>query len=89
MSSKKTMDQKFPFTKREKEVLWLIVSEKTTIEISKILLISKSTIVSHRKSMLLKLKAKNTAGLICKCFQRGILFIDEDGQARMQSDEED
>ncbi len=51
-------------TRREKEVLRLIMSEYTTEEIARELFISESTVISHRKSLLRKLNVKNTAGLV-------------------------
>lgn len=60
-------------TRREKEVLKLIVEEQTTDEIAQTLFISKSTVISHRKSLLRKLNAKNTAGLVKAAFEFGLL----------------
>jgi len=60
-------------TRREKEVLHLIVDELTTDEIAKKLFISSTTVISHRKSLLRKLNAKNTAGLVKNALQFGLL----------------
>lgn len=60
-------------TRREKEILRLVVEEMTTEEIGEELFISPSTVISHRKSLLRKLNAKNTAGLVKKAFEFGIL----------------
>lgn len=51
-------------TKREKEVLALIVQGFTNPAIADKLFISASTVDSHRKSLLEKLDAKNTAALV-------------------------
>ncbi len=51
-------------TKREKEVLALIVQGLTNPAIADKLFISASTVDSHRKSLLAKLDAKNTAALV-------------------------
>ncbi len=51
-------------TKREKEILALIKDEQTIPEIALLLNIAESTVISHRKSLLSKLQARNTAGLI-------------------------
>lgn len=51
-------------TKREKEVLALIVQGLTNQAIADKLFISISTVDSHRKSLLAKLDAKNTAALV-------------------------
>ena len=60
-------------TRREKEILGLIVDELTTEQIGEKLFISPSTVVTHRKSLLRKLNAKNTAGLVRKVFEFGLL----------------
>ncbi len=51
-------------TRREKEVLKLIVQEHTTQEIADKLYIALKTVESHRSSLLAKLNARNTAGLV-------------------------
>ena len=51
-------------TKREKEVLELISEGLTNQEIGSKLFLDTSTIDSHRKNMLTKFNAKNTAALI-------------------------
>ncbi len=51
-------------TRREKEILALIVDELTTEAIAAKLFISPATVISHRKNLLIKLNAKNTAGLV-------------------------
>ncbi|MEN0003069.1 MAG: response regulator transcription factor [Bacteroidota bacterium] len=60
-------------TRREKEVLALIVDEYTTDEIAAKLFVSSTTVVSHRKNLLRKLNAKNVAGLVKKAFEFGLL----------------
>ncbi len=51
-------------SKREKEVLALIIQEHTTQEIAGKLFISLKTVESHRSSLLAKMNARNTAGLV-------------------------
>jgi DNA-binding NarL/FixJ family response regulator len=51
-------------TRREKEVLSLIADGLTNIEIADKLFVSASTVDSHRKNMISKLHAKNTAALV-------------------------
>lgn len=51
-------------TRREKEVLGLIAEGMTNNEIAAKLFISSTTVDTHRKSLLNKLNAKNTASLI-------------------------
>lgn len=60
-------------TRREKEILRLVVDEKTTDEIAAELFIGKTTVISHRKNLLRKLNAKNTAGLVRAAFEFGLL----------------
>lgn len=51
-------------SRREKDVLDLIVKEFTTQEIADKLFISLKTVESHRRSLLTKLSVRNTAGLV-------------------------
>lgn len=51
-------------SRREKEVLELIIQEFTTQEIAGKLFISLKTVESHRRSLLTKLNVRNTAGLV-------------------------
>lgn len=51
-------------TRREKEVLELIANGMTNAEIAKKLFISVTTVDTHRKNLLAKLEAKNTASLV-------------------------
>ena len=60
-------------TRREKEILQLIVDELTTDEIAEKLFISSTTVISHRKSLLRKLNAKNTAGIVKAAYEFGLL----------------
>ena len=51
-------------SRREKDVLRLIMEEYTTQEIASELFISLKTVESHRSNLLSKLNARNTAGLV-------------------------
>jgi len=62
-------------TCREQEILQLIADEQTTKQIAKHLYISDHTVFTHRKNLLDKLGAKNTAGLVRKAFENGYLNI--------------
>ena len=53
-------------TRREKEVLELIADGMTNNEIAQKLFISSTTVDTHRKNLLAKFEAKNTASLIRK-----------------------
>lgn len=60
-------------TRREKEVLQLIVEEHTNPEIAAKLFLSPFTIESHRTNILHKLGAKNTAGIVKMAFVSGLV----------------
>ncbi|MEO6136844.1 MAG: response regulator transcription factor [Ginsengibacter sp.] len=60
-------------TRREKEVLELIASGMTNNEISQRLFISVTTVDTHRKNLLEKFNAKNTASLIKLSVSQGYL----------------
>ena len=60
-------------TTREQEILHLIAWEHNSKEIAKELFISEHTVQSHRKNLMYKLDVKNTAGMIRKAFEIGIL----------------
>jgi len=57
-------DATIVLTRREKEVLELIASGMTNGEIAQKLFISVTTVDTHRKNLLAKLEAKNTASLV-------------------------
>jgi len=66
--------RKKPFdviTKRENEVLQMIVKGHTSHEIAKILYISPRTVETHRSNLLQKLNIKNTAGLVRFALEEG------------------
>lgn len=67
-SSKKPIDQ---ITKRESEVLQMIVKGHTSHEIAKILYISPRTVETHRSNLLQKLNIKNTASLVRYALEEG------------------
>ena len=62
-----------PISRREKEVLQLIADGLTNNEIAEKLFISIPTVNTHRKSLLEKLEAKNTALLISKATKIGLI----------------
>lgn len=63
----------YALTKREEDVLRLILDEKTTKQIADELFISEKTVESHRSNMMSKLKVKNMAGLVKEAISRGLL----------------
>jgi len=58
-------------TKREKQVLLLIMKGKVSKEISEILYIGKQTVDSHRNNMIKRNGLKNTSELIAKAMEQG------------------
>ncbi|HPA34845.1 MAG TPA: response regulator transcription factor [Chitinophagales bacterium] len=60
-------------TRREKEILQLIIDEKTTQEIADTLFLSVSTVETHRMNLISKLGVKNVAGLVKLTLERGLL----------------
>lgn len=67
---KETVSQ---LSRREKEILQHIAMEYTTQEIADKLFISQNTVNTHRKNMLSKLNAKNSAGLVKYAYQQGLI----------------
>ena len=67
VTSAKSSKVESPFpslSRREKEILALILEEYTTQEIADKLFISFGTVETHRRNMLIKTGARNTAGLV-------------------------
>ena len=62
-------------TEREKEILQLIVQEKTTKEIADQLCLSEKTIETHRAAIMQKLEVKNIAGMVKKAIMQGLVEI--------------
>lgn len=61
------------FTKREKEIMKLILKGKTAIEIGSVLNISNHTVNTHKRNMLKKSDCRNSRELVSKCLQEGIV----------------
>lgn len=64
-------ENKEEFTKREKQILTLLIEGKLSKEISCVLNISKQTVDTHRKNMLHKKNLNNTSELIGKAIRYG------------------
>ena len=62
-------------SKREKEVLKLIIKEYTTPEIANELFISEGTVITHRRHLLTKMNAKNAAGLVRIAMDWGLVDL--------------
>ncbi len=65
--------QKPMLTRREKDVLYLIMKEHTTTEIAEKLFVSPSTVETHRKNLLQKLEVRNVVGLAQAALEFDIL----------------
>ncbi|MEM7511386.1 MAG: LuxR C-terminal-related transcriptional regulator, partial [Bacteroidota bacterium] len=60
-------------SRREKEILKLIVEERTSQEMADELFISLKTVETHRRNLLSKLNARNTAGLVRIAMERKLV----------------
>lgn len=70
-----TSKSKVELTEREKEILQLIVQEKTTKEIAEQLCLSEKTVETHRASIMQKLEVKNIAGMVRKAIMKGLVSV--------------
>ena len=66
---------KINISAREQEVLHLIAYEHNSREIAQQLYISEHTVLTHRKNLITKLDVRNSAGLIRRAFEIGILKL--------------
>lgn len=58
-------------TKREKQIIRLIVAQKSTQEIADMLFLSPATVETHRKNICHKLDTHTTAGIVRYAMERG------------------
>lgn len=72
---KPQFDNSVELTKREREILELICKELTTPEMAEKLFISNRTVEGHRKNLLEKTGAKNTAGLVVFALKNELVEI--------------
>jgi DNA-binding NarL/FixJ family response regulator len=70
---KKTHENELMITRRENSVLKLLAEGFTNLEIAEKLFISPLTVDSHRKNLIVKLQARNTASLIKIASDRGLV----------------
>jgi DNA-binding NarL/FixJ family response regulator len=70
---KSTTPDPIHITDRELEILELIVQEYTNQEIGEKLFISSRTVDAHRRNLLQKTGARNTAGLVKYAFQHNLV----------------
>lgn len=68
-----SQDAKHNLTKREKQILQLIVEEHTTQEIANKLFISFCTVETHRLHLIQKMGVRNTAGLVREAISSNLL----------------
>ncbi|MEM7659717.1 MAG: response regulator transcription factor [Bacteroidota bacterium] len=64
-------------SKREMEVVRLILEEYTAPEIAQKLFISKETVDTHRKNIREKLQVRNTAGIVREVIRLGLFDLDQ------------
>ncbi len=73
-NKQKSIESPFPtLSRREKEILKLILEELTTQEIADKLFIGFGTVETHRRNMMIKTGARNTAGLVKIALQFNLL----------------
>ena len=70
---KKIEENELMITRRESSVLKLLAEGYTNLEIAEKLFISPLTVDSHRKNLIIKLQARNTASLIKIAYNKGLL----------------
>lgn len=73
LNSLSGQDDKQLITRREKEILKLILEENTNQDIANKLFLSLRTVENHRNNLLQKLNVKNTAGLVKVALQEGLV----------------
>lgn len=60
-------------SRREKQILKMIIDEQTTAEIAEQLFISFGTVETHRRNIMSKLGARNTAGMVRIAMENNLL----------------
>lgn len=69
------VENPFQITGRELEVLKAIASGKRSTEIAEELFISENTVETHRRNLMAKLGARNSADMVMKAVERGLLEV--------------
>ena len=62
----------FALSEKEKDILQLVVDGKTNLEIGEIYEISTRTAETHRRNIMKKMNAKNTAEMVAKALKKGL-----------------
>ena len=70
-----TKNTRIKLTRREKEVLELLVAEYSTSEIAEKLFIGEAGVETHRRHLRQKLEVRNTAGLIREAILRDLVDV--------------
>lgn len=65
-----------PLTAQEKRVLELVSRGLSSVEIAQSLGVSAHTVESHRKNLLIKMQARNSADLVRRAFHFQVLSAD-------------
>ena len=73
MKEEKEIQKQVHLTKREKEILRLIVEGLSTKQIADQLFLGEETIKSHRKNLMSKLEANNVAALVKRAIENKLL----------------
>ena len=66
-------DEVCPYTRREREIVKLLSCGLSTEEIAEQLIISSQTVLTHRKNLLRKTGARNTAELVAESVRKGFV----------------
>ncbi|MEN2280574.1 response regulator transcription factor [Algoriphagus sp. SE2] len=74
VQSHRSTSGKKKLTKREKQILQLIVEEYTTHEIANKLFISSCTVETHRLHLIQKMGVRNTAGLVREAICANLVY---------------
>lgn len=72
-STKRTTVVEMPLSSREKEVLHLILKERSNAEIANELFISVRTVDTHKRNLLEKTGSKNLVGLVIYAVEKGLI----------------
>lgn len=62
-------------TRREKEIIAAISQGLNSVEISEKFFISIHTVQTHRKNILMKMDARNTAHMVRKSYELGLMEL--------------
>lgn len=75
LGNAKSFDVATDLSEREKEILQLILKQKSNQEIAKELYISSRTVEAHKRNMLTKTNCKNLAGLVMYALENEVVNL--------------